>query len=84
MDARGCGTLSGMLEWDDLRVFLAIHRTRSHAGAARSLRVASTTIGRRLGALEEAIGSRLFTRTPDGLVGTAIPLFGRMIFFESP
>jgi DNA-binding transcriptional LysR family regulator len=60
-----------MFEWDDLRVFLAIHRTRSHAGAARALRVAPTTIGRRLAALEEAIGSRLFTRTPDGLVGTA-------------
>lgn len=60
-----------MFEWDDLRVFLAVHRTRSHAGAARALRVAPTTIGRRLAALEAAIGSRLFTRTPDGLASTA-------------
>jgi len=60
-----------MLVWDDLRVFLAVHRTRSHAAAARSLRVAATTVGRRLAALESGVGARLFTRTPEGLVGTA-------------
>lgn len=60
-----------MLDWDDLRVFLAVHRTRSHAAAARSLRVAATTIGRRLAGLEAGVGARLFTRTPEGLVGTA-------------
>jgi DNA-binding transcriptional LysR family regulator len=60
-----------MLEWDDLRVFLAVHRARSHAGAARALRVASTTIGRRVAALEAGVGARLFTRTPEGLVATA-------------
>ncbi|HEX9189057.1 MAG TPA: LysR family transcriptional regulator [Vicinamibacteria bacterium] len=60
-----------MLVWDDLRYFLAVHRTRSHAAAARSLRVAATTVGRRVAALEAGIGSRLFTRTPEGLVATA-------------
>jgi DNA-binding transcriptional LysR family regulator len=60
-----------MFEWNDLRVFLAVHRTRSHAAAGRQLRVAPTTIGRRIAALEAAIGSRLFTRRPEGLVGTA-------------
>jgi DNA-binding transcriptional LysR family regulator len=60
-----------MLAWDDLRIFLAVHRTRSHAGAARLLRVASTTVGRRVAALEAGVGSRLFTRTPEGLVATA-------------
>jgi DNA-binding transcriptional LysR family regulator len=60
-----------MLEWDDLRVFLAVQRTRSHAAAARALRVAPTTIGRRIAALEQAVGARLFTRTPDGLAATA-------------
>lgn len=59
-----------MFEWDDLRVFLAVHRTRSHAGAGRLLRVAPTTVGRRVAALEAAIGSRLFTRRPEGLVAT--------------
>jgi DNA-binding transcriptional LysR family regulator len=60
-----------MFEWDDLRVFLAVHRTRSHAAAGRLLRVAPTTVGRRLAALEAAVGSRLFTRGPGGLVATA-------------
>jgi len=63
-----------MLVWDDLRVFLATHRTRSHAGAARALQVAPTTIGRRLAALEETVGARLFARTPDGLAPTAAAL----------
>lgn len=54
-------------EWGDLQVFLAVHRTGTHAGAARALRVAPTTIGRRLAALEDALGARLFARTPDGL-----------------
>lgn len=60
-----------MLAWDDLRVFLAVHRSGSHAAAARVLRVAPTTVGRRLAALEAAVGARLFTRTPEGLDATA-------------
>jgi DNA-binding transcriptional LysR family regulator len=60
-----------MLAWDDLRVFLAVHRTRSHAAAARALRVAATTVGRRMLVLERAVGARLFTRSPEGLVPTA-------------
>jgi DNA-binding transcriptional LysR family regulator len=58
------------LEWGDLRVFLAVCRTGTHAGAARALRVAATTIGRRLAALEDSVGARLFARTPDGLAPT--------------
>jgi DNA-binding transcriptional LysR family regulator len=60
-----------VLAWDDLRIFLAVHRTRSHAGAGRTLRVAPTTVGRRVAALEARVGARLFTRTPEGLVATA-------------
>ena len=60
-----------MFPWDDLRVFLAACRTGSHAGAARALGVAPTTVGRRLAALEGAVGARLFARTPDGLSPTA-------------
>jgi DNA-binding transcriptional LysR family regulator len=63
-----------MIDWDDLRVFLAVLRTRSHAGAARTLRVAATTIGRRVASLEAAVGARLFSRTPDGLAPTAAAL----------
>lgn len=57
-----------MLQWDDLRYFLAVHRHGTHAAAGRALRVAPTTIGRRLAALEEALGVKLFQRTPGGLV----------------
>jgi len=60
-----------MIEWDDLRVLLAIHRTGSLAGAAASLDINPTTVGRRLTALEERAETRLFDRTPDGYVLTA-------------
>jgi DNA-binding transcriptional LysR family regulator len=58
------------VNWDDLRYFLALARAGSLAGAARELGVEHTTVGRRLGALERALGARLFTRGPSGLVLT--------------
>jgi DNA-binding transcriptional LysR family regulator len=60
-----------MLVWDDLRIFLAVHRARTHAGAGRLLHTAPTTVGRRLTAIEAAVGARLFTRTPEGLAPSA-------------
>jgi len=59
-----------VLEWNDLRFFLAIHRARTLAGAARSLGVEHTTVGRRLAALEKSLGATLFVRTPGGLLPT--------------
>lgn len=59
------------LDWNDLRYFLAIDRARTLAGAARSLGVEHTTVGRRLSAMESALGAKLFVRTPDGLSATA-------------
>jgi DNA-binding transcriptional LysR family regulator len=56
--------------WDDLRFFLAMHRGGSQKAAARILRVAHTTIGRRLVALERMLGAELFERHPNGLVLT--------------
>jgi DNA-binding transcriptional LysR family regulator len=53
--------------WDDVRFFLAIHRAGSLSGAAGPLKVTQPTCGRRLLALESALGLRLFDRTPDGL-----------------
>ncbi len=58
-------------EWGDARVFLAIHRTGSLSGAGRQLRINQSTVGRRLAALEEAIGARLFDHTPDGYLITS-------------
>jgi DNA-binding transcriptional LysR family regulator len=60
-----------MLEWDDLRHFLAITRHRTLSGAARALGVQQSTMGRRLDALEERIGARLLQKTPAGFVLTA-------------
>jgi len=55
-----------MLQWNDLRVLLAVARAGTLAGAAAALRINATTVGRRLSALEEALAVRLFDRTPDG------------------
>ena len=57
--------------WDDLRLALAIHRTGSLAGAARSLGVNHSTVFRRLNALEQEIGVRLFDRLATGYRATA-------------
>jgi DNA-binding transcriptional LysR family regulator len=58
------------MHWDDLRYFLAVQRGGTLARAARVLRINATTVGRRLVALEERVGARLFDRTPDGYVLT--------------
>ena len=59
-----------MLDWDDLRYFLAIDRHGSLSAAARELGVAQSTVGRRLESLEKSLGVRLLDRTPDGYVLT--------------
>lgn len=62
---------SGPLDWDDLRVFVALARAGSLSAAARELRVSHATVGRRIAALEEALGRPLFDRRADGYVLTA-------------
>ncbi|APR81631.1 Transcriptional regulator, LysR family protein [Minicystis rosea] len=66
----GPARMQAMIQWDDLRVLLAAHRGHTLAGAGRALGVDATTVGRRLHALEETLGTRLVERTPDGLVLT--------------
>lgn len=60
------------LRWDDARVLLALLGTRSLSGAGAHLGVNASTVSRRLDALEEALGARLFDRTPDGVLPTAL------------
>lgn len=55
------------LNWDDLRYFLLAAESKSLAGAARAARVEHTTIGRRLSALERALGAALVLRGREGL-----------------
>ena len=63
--------------WDDLRFFLRAAQTKTLAGAARSMGVEHTTIGRRLSALERALGAPLVLRGPEGL--TLTPLGERFV-----
>jgi len=58
------------MEWSDLRVFLAIARAGTLGAAARSIGQTQPTMGRRLRALEGAIGHTLFQRTAEGFVLT--------------
>ncbi len=60
-----------MVDWNDFRYFLAIAGAGTFAAAARELSVEHTTVGRRLTALETALGTKLFIRGPDGLTLTA-------------
>ena len=60
-----------MLDWDDLRTFLAIARHGTLSAAARALGVHQPTMGRRLVALEQRAGARLLQKTPGGYTLTA-------------
>ena len=54
------------MNWDDVRIFLAVARHGQILGAARSLGLNHATVARRLTALEAALGSTLFTRKTNG------------------
>jgi DNA-binding transcriptional LysR family regulator len=56
--------------WDDVRVFLAAHRHKSLGAAGARLGLDTSTVSRRLAALEESLGVRLFERTREGLLPT--------------
>lgn len=54
------------MDWDDLRIFLAVARTESLSGAGRRLGMDASTVGRRVARLEAAVGAGLFLKTPQG------------------
>lgn len=58
------------MNWDDLRLLLAITRASTLSEAAKALGVTQTTVTRRLTALEEQMGVRLVIRTSHGVVVT--------------
>lgn len=64
--------MSAGLQWSDLRIVLALARAGSLAAAARRLGVDQTTVGRRLAAVEAALGGRLFLRGRGRLAPTAL------------
>ncbi|VWB30816.1 LysR family transcriptional regulator [Burkholderia latens] len=60
------------MNWDDARVFLAIHRERTLRGAARTLGIDQATVGRRLATLEHMLGATLFLRSSNGYLPTPV------------
>lgn len=59
------------MNWDDLRYVVAVYKAGSLTKAAKQLKVDHTTVGRRIEALEAALGVPLFARTPSGYVATS-------------
>lgn len=59
------------IAWDEFRLVKAIAEARSLAGAADTLGINHSTVFRRLGALEKAMGARLFERSRTGYAPTA-------------
>ena len=71
------------LQWDDIRLLLAVASQGSFAKAARQTGVSLATIGRRLRALERSLGVVLVERRTDGhrltlQAQTLVPAAGRM------
>lgn len=60
------------MDWDDLKIALAVARHGSLSAAARALGTTQPTVSRRLGGCERRIGVKLFERGPDGLSPTPL------------
>ena len=66
-----------MVDWEDVRHFLAVAQSGTLSGAARKLKVDHATVSRRLAALEAALDLRLVDRLPRSCRLTTI---GRQVF----
>src|SRR3977135_3659445 len=60
-----------MIDWDDVRYFLAVARGGSVRAAAERLGVNHTTVLRRIAQLEERLGAQMFEKLPSGYRLTA-------------
>ena len=54
------------MNWDDVRIFLAVARAGQIRGAARRLELNLATVSRRIASLERALGTKLFRRLTTG------------------
>lgn len=59
------------MNWDDMKLFLAVARCGSISGGAKQLGVQHSTVSRRLRAMEEKLGTRLVERKSSGYELTA-------------
>ncbi|HEY1798832.1 MAG TPA: LysR family transcriptional regulator [Stellaceae bacterium] len=65
---RALSSGGGSMDWDDVRVFLAVARHGSLRAAGRALGLSQPTMGRRLTSFEATFGGpTLFDRLPEGL-----------------
>src|SRR3546814_11218535 len=55
-----------MIDWDDVRYFLAVARGGSVRAAAERLGVNHSTVLRRVAQLEERLGAQMFAKLPSG------------------
>jgi len=58
------------LDWEDIRIFMALVRHSTLTAAARSLFISHATVGRRIASLERTVGQKLIERRADGYVLT--------------
>jgi DNA-binding transcriptional LysR family regulator len=58
------------MDWDNVRIFLAVARAGQFLAAARHLRVDHATVMRRVTRLEAALGAKLFDRRTSGCLLT--------------
>src|ERR1051325_9614796 len=63
--------LLSTIDWDQVRVFLAVARAGQLAGAAARLGLDVSTVSRRIDRIEAELGVHLFDRTREGTVATA-------------
>lgn len=54
------------MNWDDLKIFLAVGEASSMRSAAKELKISHSTVSRRIESLEAALSVKLFDRRSDG------------------
>ena len=62
--------MAAEVNWDDMRIFLALAASGSSAAAAKTVGNDATTVSRRLQRLERALGTSLFEHGRAGLMLT--------------
>ncbi len=60
------------MNWDDIKLFLALMRTGTVRAAATKLGVSHSTVARRIDAMEQKLAVRLFDRLPSGYLVTPV------------
>lgn len=58
------------VDWNDLKIVLAVARANSIKRACQKLQMTESTVSRHVSSLEEYLGAVLFERTPAGMIAT--------------